>query len=262
VWQVIVRDPTGGSNASTEFWAWPDPDAPLGPPIVQTLPANAPARARYGPEAVGSLATFAVSDGVGLASAWARPRGRNGLEVALAKRGAKGRAAHAWKVDANRTLPIEVDSLRFEPDAVGVGPPALYVVGSGARDPLFDDCPNCPRLERAQRYVYRGTSWALASETILQTPYASFVAFLHAVTDGTPESALPYADGIGVIDQARELGLDHRPVAPLRAALGTTATDLTQRYRIGSRDAIEVTLEPRGQRWVVVDLRATTLAIE
>jgi hypothetical protein len=152
--------------------------------------------------------------------------------------------------------------VRFESDPLGTGTPVLVVSGAGARDPLFDDCPNCPRLERVQRYAYRGQSWTLASESVLQTPYASFVAFLHAMTNGLPESALPYSDGTAVIDQARSLGLDRRPVQPLRAALGTTATDLTQRYRIGAQDAIEVTLEPRGERWVVVDLRETTLAIE
>ncbi len=262
LWQVIVRDPTGGAGALTEFYAWPDPDAPSGAPIVQSLPANAPARAHHGPDAVGALQTYGAKDGVGFASAWARPRGRVGLEVGLGQRGAKGRAARTWKISGHRTLPVAVDSVRFEGDVGGEGRPALVVVGAGARDLLFDDCPNCPRLERVQRYVYRGDSWSLASESIAQTPYASFVSFLHAMSQGTPESALPYADGPPVLEQAMALGLDRRPPAPLRAALGTTATDLTQRYRIGPQHAIEVTLEPRGERWVVVDLRETTLAIE
>ncbi len=258
VWQVIVADPVGAAGARTEFWAWPDPRTTGGAPIVQALPPRAPARTRYGPEAVGQLSTWPAGEGAGLASAWARPRGRAGLEVALATR-KKGDAA-TWVVTSNRVLPIEADTVLFEVSAGG-GAPTLVVIGSGERDPMFDDCPTCPKLARVQRYVHRGETWSLSEEHVTTTPYSVFVSFLHALRQDAPEAALPYASGMEVIAQAQAVGLDQAR-APLRAAPGTTATDLTQRFRTTGSDAVEVTLEPSGDHWVVADVRAAQIVIE
>jgi len=263
LWQVVLRDPTGSARAATEFWAWPDPEAPLGPPVLQPVPANAPARARYGPEAVGALTTFKRSDGTGLASAWTRPRGHVGLEVALLKRPAKGGREATWRVDSTRLLPISADSVAFVAAATGL--PALVVHGAGARDRLFDECPTCPHLDRQQRYTFEGAAWTLREERTAPTPYAAVVAFMNALREGGPDAALPYAAGPDVLEQVRELGLERGPITPLRAAPGTLATDRTQRYRrggSGGSDGLEVTLAPQGERWVVSDLRPTRLVIE
>jgi hypothetical protein len=265
LWQVVLRDPTGGSRAATEFWAWPDPEAPLGPPVLQPLPANAPARARYGPEAVGALATWARGDGAGLASAWTRPRGGSGLEVALLRRPGRGGRAATWRVDSTRLLPISADSVSFVAAGSSAGAPSLVVRGAGARDRLFDECPTCPHLDRRQRYTFEGSTWTLREERTEATPYAAIVDFMNALRLGGPEAALPYAAGGEVLEQVRELGLERGPITPLRAAPGTAATDRTQRYRRGGSDGsdgLEVTLEPRGERWVVADLRPTRLVIE
>jgi hypothetical protein len=258
VWQVLVSDPVGSAFAKTEFWAWPDPHTSGGTPIVQALPKNAPARARYGPDAVGDLVTWPSNGGTGLASAWARPRSRGGLEVALATR-AKGDAA-TFKVTSNRVLPIEADTVAFEVPSGG-NLPTLVVIGSGGRDPMFEDCPTCPHLERVQRYLFRGDTWTLSGERVAATPYAAFVGFLHALREGTPDSALPYASGTAVIAQAQEMGLELGR-GPLRAAPGTLASDPTQRYRTGGTEAIEVTLTNTGDHWVVDDVRPTQIVIE
>ena len=261
LWQVVLRDPTGGADAWTEFWAWPDPRAPLGPPVVQPLPANAPSRRRYGPEAVGALATYARGDGTGLASAWTRPRGTAGLEVALLSRGKSG----TWKVGASRQIPVLVDSVAFLTAARGGGAPSLVVHGAGGRDRLFDECPTCPHLARRQRYQYEGEQWTLREESVTPSPYAAVVAFMHALREGGPDAALPYAAGPEVLEQVRELGFERGPIVPLRAAPGTLASDLTQRYRrggSGGSDGLEITLAPRDASWVVADLRPTRLVIE
>ncbi len=258
LWQVVLSDPLGSAGALTEFWAWPDPQAPAGVPVLQPLPQKAPSIARYGPEARGRLFTYGEGKGVGLASAWARPRGRAGLEVALATRASRGTK---YDVRSNQVLPVAVDSAEFEAGS----PPVLIVRGAGARDPMFDDCPTCPHLERVQRYRHSGSSWTLSEERITNTPYSTFVAFVHAVSAGTPESALPYSAGPAVIEQAMTLGLDRPLSAPLRAAPGTLPEDTTQRYRRSDREpgeAIAVTLEPRAAGWVVSDLRVTRVVIE
>ncbi len=164
-----------------------------------------------------------------------------------------------------------MDSVAFAPvaspggsgggGAASAGPPALLAIGAGERDPLFDDCPTCPHLERAQRYVFSGGSYHLAEERVRSSPYAAFVAFLHALQVGTPDAALPYVTDAIVIDQAKQLGLDHH-VGTLRAVPGTTTMDVTQRYRTPTGTGIEVTLEPRGDHWVVGDVRAAAIAIE
>jgi len=259
LWQVVVRDPTGHAGASTEFWAWPDPRAPQGPPVVQPLPANAPSRRRYGPDAVGALATYGRADGAGLASAWTRPRSGGGLEVALASRGKSG----TWKVSSSRQIPILADSVAFVAGATAA--PSLVVHGAGGRDRLFDVCPTCPHLARRLRYTFEDKNWTLREERVEPSPYATIVAFMQSLREGGPEAALPYASGPEVLEQVRELGLERGPITPLRAAPGTTASDLTQRYRrggSGGSDGLEITLEPRGESWVVADLRPTRLVIE
>jgi hypothetical protein len=258
IWQVLVSDPVGSAFAQTEFWAWPDPRTSGGTPILQPLPKNAPARARYGPDAVGDLVTWTTSGGASLASAWARPRSRGGLEVALASRSKKDGAV--FGVNSNRVLPIEADTVMFQPPT-GANAPMLVVTGSGGRDPLFDDCPTCPHLERVQRYLFRGDTWTLSGERVAATPYAAFVAFLHALREGTPDSALPYASGPYVIEQAQGMGLELGR-GPLRAVPGTLASDPTQRYRTGGTEAIEVTLRNTGDHWVVDDVRPAQLVIE
>ena len=266
LWQVVLRDPTGSAGATTEFWAWPDPAQPFGPPLVQPVPADAPSRRRYGPEAVGALTTYARKDGVGLASAWTRPRGTGGLEVALLKRGkAKGRTGATWKVATTRLLPITADSVAFVTMKPGDATPSLLVRGAGGRDPLFETCPTCPHLDRRQRYTFEGATWSLQEERTEPTPYAAVVAFMHALREGGPENALSYAAGPEVLEQVQELGLERGPIAPLRAAPGTAATDKTQRYRrggSGGSDGLEITLAQQGDRWVVADLRPTRLVIE
>jgi hypothetical protein len=266
LWQVVLRDPTGAADAATEFWAWPDPATPLGEPVLQPLPANAPARARYGPEAVGALVTYPRSDGAGLASAWTRPRGAGGIEVALLQRkDASGRAAKTWRVVSTRLLQVAADSVAFAPVTGGDRTPSLLVRGAGGRNALFDECPTCPRLDRRQRYQFEGATWTLREERSEPSPYAAIVAFMQALRDGGPESALPWAAGPEVLDQVRELGLERGPIVPLRAAPGTTAGDRTQRFRRGGgggSDGLEITLDQQGERWVVADLRPTRLVIE
>lgn len=262
LWQVVLDDPTGSAAASTEFWAWPDPESPLGAPVLQGLPAKAPARARFGPDAVGELLTYARPDGVGLASAWTRPRGTGGIEVALLSRPLTGSGRATWRVTASNALPATAESLAFVPTA---GVPDLLVQGARGSDPLFDECPTCPRVERRQRYSFAGSAWSLREESTEPTPYAAIVSFMHALREGGPEAALPYAAGPEVIEQARELGLERGPNGRLRAALGTDAMDRTQRFRrggAGGSDGLEVTLDPRGEGWVVADLRPTRLVIE
>ena len=259
LWQVVVSDPVGSSHAETEFWAWPDARVSGATPIVQTLPARAPARAGYGPDAVGDLVTWSTNDGARLASAWGRPRSHNGIEVAVASR--KKGDASTWTVTSNHVLPIESDSAYFDPAAGGGSVPALMVSGAGERDAMFDECPTCPHLQRLQRYVLRGDDWVLSEERIKPTPYAAFNAFLHALRQGMPEAALPYAAGPAVIEQAQSLGLDIRR-GQLRAAPGTTDADVTQRYRTGGTEAVEVTLQRSGDHWVVIDVRPTQIIIE
>ena len=248
VWQVLVSDPVGSSTARSEFLAWPHGATP----VVQALPKGAPSRAKYGPDAVGDLATYGTD---GLASAWSRPRSRGGLEVALATR-----KKDAFAITSNRVLPIEADTVQFEATSPGK-PPALVVIGAGGRDLMFDECPTCPHLERTQRWSYEGQGWRLGEERVSLTPYAAFVSFVHAIRETGPESALPYASGPDVIEQAKAVALDLGR-GPLRAAPGTNATDLTQRYRIGGSQAIEVTLSNASGRWVVEDIRPTQIVIE
>ena len=64
-----------------------------------------------------------------------------------------------------------------------------------------------------------------------------------------------------MIEQAKSLGLDQHTTA-LRAVPGTSATDVTQRYRMAGGQGVEATLEPRGDHWVVGDLRAISTVIE
>ncbi len=258
VWQVVISDPLGSSGARAEFLAWPDPRTSGDTPILEDLPARAPSRGHYGPDAVGDLASWTSGESAGLASAWGRPRSRGGLEIALASR--KKADSGPWVVTSNRLLQVEADTALFESTA-GSNAPTLRVIGAGGRDPMFDSCPNCPHLERVQRYVFRGETWSLSDERVSPTPYAAFVAFLHALREGLPEAALPYASGIEVIEQAKALGLDIRR-GPLRAAPGTLATDVTQRYRTGGTEAIEVTLTNTGERWVVSDVRPTRIVLE
>lgn len=265
LWQVVLKDPTGGAHAATEFWAWPDPDAPLGEPVLQPLAPTAPARTRYGPEAVGALVTYPRPDGVGLASAWTRPRGTGGVEVAVLRRATGGGRNSTWRVVSSRLLPIVADSIAFVPVTGGDPTPSLLVRGAGGRNPLFDECPTCPRLDRRQRYAFVGATWTLREEHAEPTPYAAIVSFMQALREGGPESALPWAVGPEVLDQVRELGLERGPISPLRAAPGTDARDKTQRYRRGGgggSDGLEITVEQAGERWVVADLRPTRLVIE
>ena len=255
VWQVLVSDPVGSASARTEFWAWRDPHGFSA--VVQGLPKDAPARARYGPEAVGDLASWARSDGgAELASAWARPRSRGGLEVTLATR--KRGDGERFSVTSNRVLPIDADTVLFEGAA---SPPTLIVIGGGGRDPMFDECPTCPHLERVQRYTFKGGQWTLGEEKITPTPYAAFVAFMHALREGSPVNALAYASSPAVIEQATAMGLELGR-GPLRAAPGTLATDPMQRFRTGGASALEVSFSNATGRWVVDDVRPTQIVIE
>lgn len=265
LWQVVVRDPTGSADAGTEFWAWPDPAAPEGEPVIQPLPPAAPRRARFGPEALGALATYTRPGGVGLVSAWTRPRGSSGVEIAVIERAAASGRSAPWQVTSNRLLPVAADSVQFLPATAGELLPALAITGPGGRDPLFDDCPTCPHVQKRQRYAYSGSTWVLREELAQPSPYAAIVAFMHGLRDGGPEGALPYAAGPEVLEQVRELGLERGPMTPLRAAPGTDPYDVTQRFRrggTGGADALEITVEPQGERWVVTDLRPTRIVIE
>jgi len=265
LWQVVVRDPTGTADAGTEFWAWPDPSAPQGEPVIQALPPTAPHRRRFGPDAIGALATYTRPGGVGLVSAWTRPRGSGGVEVAVVERAAVSGRGAPWQVASNRMLPIAADSVLFLPAAAGDLLPALGIRGQGGRDPLFDDCPTCPHVQKRQRYAYSGATWVLREELAEPSPYAAIVAFMHGLRDGGPEGALPYASGPEVLEQVRELGLERGPLSPLRAAPGTDPYDITQRFRrggAGGADALEITVTPQGERWVVDDLRPTRIVIE
>ena len=260
LWQVILSDPVGSANAATEFWAWPDTRSGGALPTLQSLPPRAPALRAFGPDAVGGLAVTSDGHVAHLATAWARPRGRGGLAVALADRRLDSQAR--WSVTASQALPLEVDSVAFAPPTGdGSAPPVLLVSGAGARDPLFDDCPTCPHLDRTQRYEFSGGAYRLAEEHVEASPYAAFVQFAHALAEGTPDSALPYVLDAGVIDEAKKLGLDHH-VGTLRAVPGTTAQDVTERFRTPDGHGIEVTLEPRGDHWVVGDVRAVEITIE
>jgi hypothetical protein len=91
-----------------------------------------------------------------------------------------------------------------------------------SRAPGFDECPTCPHLYRNHTFHWGAEGFSTADLATEDSPYATFVRFVQALTIPDLELAREQVTDDGLVDLAVERGFGERR-APWRIAPGSSA---------------------------------------
>lgn len=125
----------------------------------------------------------------------------------------------------------------------------------------FQECPQCPHVERVLRFRWEPAGFARVSESIKATPYSAFVRFIQSLRASDYVEAMSFVSDRPVLERAINFGWA-RSRQPWRLAPGMHDEASEMVFLHGQRDAYRVWFEPRGDRWVISSLDTTARSLE
>ncbi len=197
------------------------------------------------------------------------PPGPPGIAALFSRRSGRGQQPllMVWRVAGER---LEL--------AQTLGPDSLGVVGSGTFEregdsvvvlatrtwrytPRFDECATCPHVMRLRRFRWGADGFHGAGESVVPSPYASFVQLIQALTAGDHGAALATVTSPAVLESAVQAGWgDVR--GTWRAAPGSDAGADDMVFYRGDNEAWQVHFARRGDAWLVDSFQPVARALE
>jgi hypothetical protein len=196
------------------------------------------------------------------------PPGAPGIAALFARRGPGGQQPLmlVWRVDERLDL------------AQTLGPDSLGGVGTGTfgneADTLvtlttrtwrptarFDECATCPHVYRTRRFEWAPGGFHRVEESVIPSPYVTFVRLIHALAAGDHSGALRYLTRPGLVESAYRAGWGMAGDA-WRAAPGSQAAGSEMVFYRGASEAWRVRFHRVGGEWLVDGFEPTTRIIE
>jgi hypothetical protein len=126
----------------------------------------------------------------------------------------------------------------------------------------FAECATCPHLYKIHRYRWGAKSFErMGPDSLVPSPYASFVAFVQSLAANDFERARRFASEDNVVDQARHLDWGGRRGA-WRVAPGAGETPSQMVFFRGDQEAYRVFFTRRGDQWLITGFEETTRSLE
>jgi hypothetical protein len=122
---------------------------------------------------------------------------------------------------------------------------------------LFDECPTCPHVYRTHRFRWGLDGFRRTEETLVPSPYSTFVQFIQALVRGDSRAADERTTDPALTDEARSLGWSSRG-GKWRVAPGVEESPERMVFYRGDTDAYAVHFARRGNDWVVAGFEPTT----
>jgi hypothetical protein len=159
-----------------------------------------------------------------------------------------------------------------------LGPDSLGGVGTGAfgmasdsvvvlttrtwePTPRFDECATCPHVFHQRRFRWALGGFARLEDTLVPTPYVTFVQLIQALTAGDRDGAMERVTRPALVESARRA--DWATVkGSWRAAPGSDERGDELIFYRGPDEAWKVRFERQGASWRVDSFEATTRVIE
>ena len=125
----------------------------------------------------------------------------------------------------------------------------------------FDECPTCPHVYRTRRFRLAAGGFSRIDESIVPSPYATFVQFISALgADDRDALARLVANG-DLVDQARKLGWSNGG-GNWRVAPETDEAATSMVFFRGRDEAYKVNFISRDDDWLISAIELTSNAIE
>lgn len=125
----------------------------------------------------------------------------------------------------------------------------------------FSECPSCPHIYRTRSFRWGATGLVSAGDEIENTPYASFVQFILALSAGDRELAAYHAADALVVETA--IGYQFgQSRGQWRLSPGSSANARELIMLRGSNEAYKVQFVRRGEEWLITSLEPANRNIE
>jgi hypothetical protein len=125
----------------------------------------------------------------------------------------------------------------------------------------FDECPSCPHVYRVRRLRWDTPGLVIASSSPEQTPYATFVQFIAALSAGDRDRAGQLVTEGSLLGAAEGYGWGVAK-GRWRLAPGMTATSSELLLFRGPQEAYRVHFASRGQDWSISGFEPTSRNVE
>ena len=199
-----------------------------------------------------------------------RPPGARGVAVLFARRGTVGQQPVLMVLRPTKSDDWTLTQT-LGPDSLGgAGTGSFTTPGDSTVDletrtfsntPHFEECATCPHVYRVHRFRWRGDGFTRLEDRVSPSPYATFVMFIRALSEGDREAAERLVADPSLVDAARdaEWGV---PRGSWRAAPATDETAHEMIFFRGMKEAWRVGFQPRGTEWLIGGFQPTTRSLE
>lgn len=125
----------------------------------------------------------------------------------------------------------------------------------------FDECATCPHVYKIHRFRWSPAGFRRTSETLVPSPYSTFVQFIHSLSTGDLNRADQLVTDPYLTDDARRLGWANR-AGKWRIAPGVEETPSRMVFYRGANEAFAVHFAPRSGDWLIAAFEPSERAVE
>jgi hypothetical protein len=125
----------------------------------------------------------------------------------------------------------------------------------------FEECATCPHVYELHRFRWDDEGFHRIEDTVVPSPYSTFVAFIRAVMANDEDRAKPLITKGSLWDDARKLDWG-KPRGSWRIAPATDETPATMVFFRGQEEAYRVEFERSGGQWLIAGFEAVPRTVE
>jgi hypothetical protein len=125
----------------------------------------------------------------------------------------------------------------------------------------FDECATCPHVYRMRKFRWGPSGFVGLSNESVDSPYATFVQFVTALTVNDRELAIRHLSDPLVLEAAIAAGWGQLK-GRWRVSPGTEGTSSEIVFFRGTTEAYRVRFERRDGQWLISDFQSTSRSIE
>ena len=125
----------------------------------------------------------------------------------------------------------------------------------------FEECATCPHVYELHRFRWGAEGFQRVEDSVVPSPYSTFVAFIRAVMANDEDRAEPLVTKGSLFDDARDLDWG-KPRGNWRIAPATDETPAQMIFFRGKDEAYRIEFERSGGNWLIAGFEAVPRTVE